>query len=138
MVFRDGLTSSASWFQDLEDVTFVLKTPKNIRKLKDGYRPIKIGVIDTGIDESKDVTYKDFVDQEHRSKNHGEHLKTSKLQHGTQSIRLIWKMYEEAELFVARVFENDMADEKKEPYMMAEVCPSDHHVCEKKPAYMLI
>lgn len=54
-------------------------------------------------------------------KNRIKDPKTHELQHGTQSIKLIWRMYDEAEVFVARVFENDMANEKREPYMMAEV-----------------
>ncbi len=42
--------------------------------------------------------------------------------HGTMSGNLVLSMYEEAELYVARVFESNDTDEEKEPLLMAKVC----------------
>ncbi|KAH0427685.1 hypothetical protein CcaCcLH18_09516 [Colletotrichum camelliae] len=82
--------------------------------------PIRVAVIDTGIDtmHNNTLTYKDFVNDDSSA------LRCSpvegKLQHGTQSVQLILSMYDRAKVFVAKVFESDKADERTAPNIMAK------------------
>ncbi|KAL2883001.1 hypothetical protein SGCOL_001691 [Colletotrichum sp. CLE4] len=115
---RQGLTSSSRWFRDWEDVENFLRTPKSLSENNDQYKPIRIAVIDTGVDPSRNLVCKDFVQTGNHNSN--QRIKPETSQYGTQSVDLIYKMYDKAEIVVARVFENDQADEKKEPYLMAE------------------
>lgn len=84
---------------------------------------------------AKQVKYRDFVAEavEAKQKNNrpvtGERKDdivqvpqdTSNSKHGTISVDIILRVYEEADLYVARVFEHDEAEETKEPFLMAEV-----------------
>ncbi|KXH43873.1 hypothetical protein CSAL01_01789 [Colletotrichum salicis] len=117
-VYREGLTSSSRWFGDWEDVEVVLRTPKSLSENNDQYKPIRIAVIDTDVDPSRNLVCKDFVQTGKHNSDQRINPETS--QHATQSVDLIYKMYDKAEIVVARVFVNDQADEKKEPYLMAE------------------
>ena len=82
------------------------------------YKKVKIAVIDTGIDpkhrQAAKVKYKDFLNEKPEDKR-------DNTGHGTISVDLILRMYEEAELYVARVFEESRAGEQKEASLMAKV-----------------
>ncbi|KAJ5668904.1 Extracellular alkaline serine protease [Penicillium macrosclerotiorum] len=81
------------------------------------YRRVKIAVIDTGLDPehglANKINYKDFVEE-------GSTERKDCTGHGTISVDLILRVYEAADLYVARVFERDEADERKEPYLTAK------------------
>lgn len=84
-------------------------------------KAVKICVIDTGFNpdvkgSNKIKGFKDFVDQD-----------STKLRddtwHGTISASIIMSIYEHCELYVARVFKSDDADDKRGPELMAQVRP---------------
>lgn len=82
-------------------------------------RRIKIAVLDTGLRPdhplAEQVEYKDFVDLSATQKK-------DKAEHGTEMVDFILKVYEDASLFIARVFETQYANETTHPKSMAEVC----------------
>jgi subtilisin family serine protease len=114
-------------------VNLVLGARKKFPETDDKYKPVKIAVIDTGVDpnhrQAGKFRYKDFVDgtdvenlveKGMENVNEKATAKKDNTGHGTISVELILKVYEKAELYVARVFEKDQADEKKEPQLMAK------------------
>jgi hypothetical protein len=60
------------------------------------------------------VHYKDFVDS-------NEKCTEGQTSHGTTSLDLILKMYEDAEVYIARVFETNDAHGDREAVQMAKV-----------------
>lgn len=82
-------------------------------------RRIKIAVLDTGLRPehplAEKVDYKDFVDVD------APQMK-DKAGHGTEMVDFILRVYEDADLFVARIFETQYANETTHPRCMAEVC----------------
>lgn len=91
----------------------------NGQRLKDrSYRKVKIAVLDTGLQPGaymeRPEQYRDFVDPSSNSR-------IDNTSHGTSSVNLIRKIYEDADLYVGRVFESDHTDELKEPAQMAQV-----------------
>ena len=90
------------------------------------YHPIKIAVLDTGLESGPQfdyVTYRDFVDPKREGR-------VDNTLHGTKSVDLILHAYPEAELYVGRVFNTDQTDEMTEPAHLAEVGEQSgcHHV----------
>jgi len=141
---RPNEISSTRWFDELADVVYILETKKTDRdKL---YKPVKVAVIDTGFtSEEKDsknmarkaiVKYRDFVARQNAADGKG---KASASQtddpitsmrddaadtHGTMIAELILKAYKSAELYVARIFENNTGsddEQKVQPDLMAKV-----------------
>lgn len=83
---------------------------------------------------AKEVKYRDFVAEAAEASQTNSSLlaserddktiltlDTSDSKHGTTSVEIILRVYEEADLYVARVFEHDEAEETKEPFLMAKV-----------------
>lgn len=77
---------------------------------------MRVAVIDTGIDGKDPYAnhiqgYRDFVsgDDNRNQDNTG---------HGTNSVKLIYKVYHEAEVYVARVFEYDEANDDTQDLML--------------------
>jgi hypothetical protein len=94
-----------------------MRVGKRLELKDDAYRPVKIAVLDTGLESNPNfdgVTYRDFVDPKHPGR-------VENTSHGTASVDLILLAYPEAELYVGRVFETDQTDEKTEPAKLAEV-----------------
>jgi hypothetical protein len=94
-----------------------MKTRKNLKLTDDAYHPVKIAVLDTGLENNQrfeDVTYKDFVDREREGR-------VDNTFHGTASVDLILQAYPEAKLYVGRVFNTNQTDEETEPALLAEV-----------------
>ncbi|GJC96376.1 extracellular alkaline serine protease [Colletotrichum higginsianum] len=115
---RGDLSKTAAWFKELEDVELVLRTPKRIR-ISENYRPVRVAVIDTAVDPSRKVVAAyDFINKcvVSSDKDAG----TQNFQHGTQSVDLILKVYDEAVIFVAKIFDGEHVDEKQGPLLMAE------------------
>jgi hypothetical protein len=103
------------WFEQLEKLTRLLRKKKLTRE----YEHVKIAILDTGIRESspywgKIKGYEDFVTK-------GNKLGTDKTGHGTTGVHLIFKVLPEADIYVARVFDHEQADDDT-PSLMAEVC----------------
>lgn len=84
--------------------------------LDDTYRRVRIAVLDTGINPQDPYTahvagYRDFVDG-------NDAVKQDKTGHGTNSVKLIFKVYAEAEVYVARVFKNNQANNDTQDLML--------------------
>ncbi|KAF5009794.1 hypothetical protein FDECE_4001 [Fusarium decemcellulare] len=112
--------SSEAWFDELDKLTSILT--KMPGETDQNYRRIRIAVIDTGID-GKDTYaryirgYRDFVSGQ-------DDVKQDNTGHGTGSVKLIFKLYAEAEVYVARVFENDQANDDTQDLMLKAICYS--------------
>ena len=109
-----GLSSDV-WFQELEKLNLVLRCKPNEEDAL--YIPARIAVLDTGVikDYVQSVkAYKDFIsgNDDDWQDNTG---------HGTNAVRLILKVYNAAEIYVGRVFENSKAT-KNTAGLMAQVC----------------
>lgn len=80
----------------------------------DRYERVKIAIIDSGLHDRERSRYlseyQDFTG-----------VPTNDSWHGTCCAGIIQGMYEEARLYVARVFERDHADEIEGPLRMARV-----------------
>ncbi|CAN9361975.1 unnamed protein product [Alternaria alternata] len=114
---RDAKT----WFDDLDELTTTLSSYK--RKDKVACPPSKIAILDTGVTtecygryERSIHGYKDFVSNIDDSPQDG-------TGHGTSVLRLLLKLYEDAEVYVGRVFQRQDADDQTER-LMAEAI---HH-----------
>jgi hypothetical protein len=88
-------------------------------KKSTGYdQRIKVAVLDTGIEPehrmSGSVHYRDFVDSIKKCTK-------EQTSHGTTSLELILKMYQDAEVYIARVFETNDAHGDLEAVQMAMV-----------------
>ena len=95
-----------------------MRARKRLKVTDDTYKPVKVAILDTGLEPDHNmadrIQYEDFVDRSQKSRK-------DNTSHGTISVDLILKVYVEAELFVARVFETDQTDETREPNQMAKV-----------------
>jgi len=82
------------------------------------FQRIKVAVLDTGLEQgllmSCSVHYKDFVDS-------NEKCTEDHTSHGTTSMDLILKMYQDADVYIARVFETNDAHGDREAVQMAKV-----------------
>jgi hypothetical protein len=78
------------------------------------FRPVKVAVLDTGLDLNHPSVnpekYKDFVGSDGAPRK-------GNTSHGTISVDLILRMYQDADLYVARIFEDDSP------------CPEDGVAC---------
>ncbi|GKU07322.1 unnamed protein product [Fusarium langsethiae] len=100
------------WLEELDRLFRVMKPDRN-----DRYKKVKIAVIDSGLNDKvksrymaqNNIVYKDFT---HETRNDS--------WHGTCCAKIICDMYEEATLYIARIFEKDHADEKEGPIRMAK------------------
>ncbi|KAH7311135.1 hypothetical protein BKA65DRAFT_575201 [Rhexocercosporidium sp. MPI-PUGE-AT-0058] len=101
--------SSKTWFADLDRLNSLLRAkPKDIDP--DYYIPVKVAILDTGIQESYEeriVEYKDFVtnDDDNLQDNTG---------HGSNIARLILNVFNKAQVYVARVFKEDKLANEEE------------------------
>jgi hypothetical protein len=114
---RPGMQCSRNWLENLDRVTGMMKVRKTLELIDDSYRPVKIAVLDTGLESDLrfgDVTYRDFVDPDRLGR-------VDNTSHGTASVDLILQAYPEAELYVGRVFNTNQTDERLEPAQLAEV-----------------
>lgn len=98
------------------------------RKDKVACPPSKIAILDTGVTikyhgiyKSSIHGYKDFVSKLDDSPQDG-------TGHGTKALRLLLKLYEDAEVYVGRVFQRQDADDDTER-LMAEVSLRSTDIC---------
>ena len=84
----------------------------------DAYRRIKIAVLDTGFNPNDpfapQLHWEDFVID-------GSQLRVDETGHGTNSARLILQICPEADLYVARIFQTNIADDSFDAGRMAKV-----------------
>ncbi|KAM0502876.1 hypothetical protein ACHAP8_003712 [Fusarium lateritium] len=100
------------WLEELDKLLRVMKPDRTNR-----YEKVKIAVIDSGLNDAvkrrymvqNKVVYKDFT-QETRNDSW----------HGTCCAKIICDIYEEAVLFIARIFEKDHASDEEGPIRMAK------------------
>lgn len=108
---------SEDWLDGIGDLRAAMKANHSTGG---GSKPVKVCVIDTGFraddKESKKVgkRFKDFV-------NPSNTQLCDKTWHGTQSATIILSIYEPCELYVARVFDKNDADEERGQELMAMV-----------------
>ncbi|KAJ4124681.1 hypothetical protein NW765_014208 [Fusarium oxysporum] len=99
--------TAGDWLDEVDDLIRAMRGDR-----KDPYERVKIAIIDSGLhDRERDryqTEYKDFSV-----------VATNDSWHGTCCAGIIQGMYEEARLYIARVFERDHADEIEGPLRMA-------------------
>ena len=114
MMHRPGKVSADTWFRDVEQLLTVMSPlASDSGKNK---TPVKIAVIDTGLSPDHPqvpVVYKDFISSPNSRIQDDP-------QHGTNSLNLILRMIDTAQIYVARVFQNGDGNSDT-PSDMAEV-----------------
>jgi hypothetical protein len=99
------------------------------RKPGRGIPNVKVAILDTGVSPHHPFTkkvqdprdrrykdrYKDFVPKT------GEQPDDNNTSHGTRALDLVLRMYEDADVYVARVFETDLSKPERDAYRMGEV-----------------
>ncbi|RAH48752.1 subtilisin-like protein [Aspergillus brunneoviolaceus CBS 621.78] len=111
---RQSTHMSDRWFDELDDLISVMKAPK---KVKGGYRAVKVAVIDTGLQPAiglrmNVIEWRDFVGSSSTM--------CDNTWHGTISARLLANACEGAELYIARVFDTNNANHEHGPRLMAQ------------------
>ncbi|KAF9772131.1 hypothetical protein IL306_010189 [Fusarium sp. DS 682] len=95
------------WLNEVDDLISAMRGGKS-----DPYDRVKVAIIDSGLHDRERwryrVEYKDFTGQT-----------SNDSWHGTCCAGIIQGLYEEARLYIARVFERDHADEVEGPLRMA-------------------
>ncbi|KAK1751492.1 alkaline protease [Echria macrotheca] len=105
---RPNHISSSNWFDNVDKLNELLRARKQERDLEYEQRKVKIAVLDTGISPhipvtSEDGWYRDFVEEADSVRDISGH--------GTDTVRLIYKLVEDPIIYVARVFETKEANE---------------------------
>ncbi|KAI5460178.1 hypothetical protein BGZ63DRAFT_406123 [Mariannaea sp. PMI_226] len=107
------------WFRDLGDLSDVLRITK--RRRDQEAAPVKVAILDTGIKESyyqlvkgNIKVYKDFVTKDDSIRQDG-------TGHGTLCLQLLQKVYEEAEIYVGRVFREGHATNETKLLMIEAI-----------------
>ncbi|KAG5761597.1 hypothetical protein H9Q72_010283 [Fusarium xylarioides] len=103
----DNERTAGDWLDEVDDLIRAMRGDR-----KDSYERVKIAIIDSGLHDRERgryrAEYKDFTG-----------VPTNDSWHGTCCAGIIEGMYEEARLYMARVFERDHADEIEGPLRMA-------------------
>ncbi|RDA89198.1 putative subtilisin-like protease [Ophiocordyceps camponoti-leonardi (nom. inval.)] len=112
---REQQQTSDEWEDRIESVKKALEESADV---KGTYAKIKVCVIDTGFDpknknKSRIVSYRDFAEPKRTEMCDATH-------HGTFSANLVLSIYDDCELYVARVFKTDNTDGEREPELMAQ------------------
>ncbi|EHK42494.1 hypothetical protein TRIATDRAFT_319912 [Trichoderma atroviride IMI 206040] len=114
-VLSEREVSSDHWFEDIERLGDAMRSPAFD---KGTYKLVKVCVIDTGFKPSvkgfeKIKAFKDFAEPTNTNLRDG-------TWHGTMCANIIMSIYEQCELYVARVFMSDDTDDKTGPEAMAQ------------------
>ncbi|KAM0550339.1 hypothetical protein ACHAPJ_009010 [Fusarium lateritium] len=109
--------SAEAWFEELDELNEVLSCLPS--EIDQAYKQVRVVVIDTGIDGNDSYAkhirgYRDFV-------TNRDDIKQDNTGHGTNSVKLIFKVYGEAEVYVARVFESDEANDDTQDLMLEAI-----------------
>lgn len=120
--------TSDDWFAKLDDLSFFLR-PKQA-DVDDTYTPVRIAILDTGVRYDCRSFVEDFKDFEDPS-----NLECAdNTNHGTNAVFLTKRVYKQARIFVARVFNNSQATSRT-PVLMAEAI---HHAIQMWKADIII
>ncbi|KAJ5319506.1 subtilisin-like protein [Penicillium brevicompactum] len=120
--------TSDDWFAKLDDLSFFLR-PKQT-DVDDTYTPVRIAILDTGVRYDCRSFVEDFKDFEDPS-----NLECAdNTNHGTNAVFLTKRVYKQARIFVARVFNNSQATSRT-PVLMAEAI---HHAIQMWKADIII
>lgn len=110
--------TAEEWLYNLDKLTSNLSLLKEEDRAK--FPPTKIAILDTGVKKEcyetyKDniCEYKDFVSQLDNNPRDG-------TGHGSSTLRLLLRLYEDAKIYVGRVFQRQEADDDTE-MLMAKV-----------------
>ncbi|KAF4435106.1 hypothetical protein FACUT_7407 [Fusarium acutatum] len=99
--------TAGDWLDEVDDLIRAMRGDRN-----DRHERVKIATIDSGLHDRERshyrAVYKDFTG-----------VTTNDSWHGTCCVGIIQGIYEEARLYIARVFERDHADEIEGPLRMA-------------------
>lgn len=98
--------TSEAWFSELDRFNSVL-SPRRMEK-DDIYQPVKIAILDTGVNEKHADSIEDFKDFVSGDDDNCQ----DKTGHGTHAFRLIEKVYRMARIYVGRVFDGSHANDK--------------------------
>jgi hypothetical protein len=101
------------WQEEVDDLVRVMKGDRD-----DPYERVKIAIIDSGLNDrvksrymaQNRVVFKDFTNSTRNDS-----------WHGTCCAKIICDIYEEARLYIARIFEDEHVNEDQGPLRMAEV-----------------
>nr|RBQ96882.1 hypothetical protein FVER53263_04430 [Fusarium verticillioides] len=100
--------TAGDWLDEVDDLIRAMRGQR-----KDPYERVKIAIIDSGLHDRERgryrVDYRDFTG-----------IPKNDSWHGTCCAGIIQGLYEEARLYIARVFERDHADEIEGPLRMAK------------------
>ncbi|KAK4041913.1 subtilisin BL [Parachaetomium inaequale] len=116
---RNQERSAEDWLENIDKLRDVMQSSPGDRGGK--YERIRICVIDTGLREDYKTTcsafrgFRDFVNPANKRV-----CDESSSRHGTCCGHIILSVFDECELYVARVFADDNADDKTGPARMAE------------------
>ncbi|KAH7159378.1 hypothetical protein DER46DRAFT_508245, partial [Fusarium sp. MPI-SDFR-AT-0072] len=106
-LFSDHERTANDWLDEVDNLIRVLKGDK-----AEAYDNVKIAIIDSGLHDTErghyEVEYIDFTTDT-----------SNDSWHGTCCAGIIRDIYEDASLYIARVFERDHADEVEGPLRMA-------------------
>ncbi|OJJ96323.1 hypothetical protein ASPACDRAFT_125874 [Aspergillus aculeatus ATCC 16872] len=116
-VFSSGQDTreSEDWFNELDDLIRTMQCPSTLRGR---YQPVRIAIIDTGLHPTyrsrlNVVEYKDLIDNRLTMRDN--------TWHGTLSATLAAGACDNAELYIARIFDTKDADIEQGPRLMAKV-----------------
>ncbi|KAI8723796.1 Peptidase-S8 domain-containing protein [Fusarium sp. LHS14.1] len=109
--------ASEAWFEELDQLNEVLSSQRG--EIDQTYKRVRVAVIDTGFDGNDDYAekiedYRDFVTNK-------DDVKQDNTGHGTNSVKLIYKVCDVAEVYVARVFKYDEADDDTQDLMLKAI-----------------
>ncbi|RYP44078.1 hypothetical protein DL768_009423 [Monosporascus sp. mg162] len=104
---------SQDWFNELDKLKEILSSIKG--ETDNSSKRVRVAVLDTGVKAddfyAKHIKgYKDFVSDIDSDKK-------DNTGHGTNSVKLIFKVFANAEVYVARVFENEEANQNTQDLM---------------------
>ncbi|KAK6363379.1 hypothetical protein TWF730_000811 [Orbilia blumenaviensis] len=111
MLYEPSERSSEGWFEKVDQLSGLLRARRTERDIYYDKKKVKIAVIDTGISPqdpyAKDMgmgMYKDFVDDEDLEKRDTDG-------HGTDTVNLIFRVFDAPDVYVARVFKTKRAED---------------------------
>lgn len=77
----------------------------------------KIAILDTGVTEKYYQDFEDYIKEYKDFVSHNDGLRQDGTGHGTTALRLLLKVYDDAEVYIGRVFETKDAGDETERLM---------------------
>ncbi|KAF3142690.1 hypothetical protein TWF569_007545 [Orbilia oligospora] len=121
MAYEASERSYDNWWQRLDTLNGLLRARGVEKDTTYNHQTVKIAVLDTGISpkhpyasEMAEGMYKDFVDKDCARKQDTNG-------HGTETLNLIFKAFETPEVYVARVFRKEEADQNTAEYVVKAI-----------------